>query len=158
MMTSARALGWIEENSTLHRSVDILYVVDGVEVSILQDGEPTGQKWHGKTLLDAIAKAAEPSPCDFLMRLDTAALQGLTPPDADELAAARGRHFPYNDRDASTAPSLPERIARLLADAEQLAVDLREARNAAPAGEKGPYRYPCRHIEHAVALIRKAGI
>lgn len=83
---------------------------------------------------------------------------GLTPPDADELAAARGRHFPYNDRNASTVPSLPERIVRLLADAEQLAVDLRAARDAAPAGEKHTYRYPLRDIEHAVALIRKAGV
>lgn len=83
--------------------------------------------------------------------------EGLTPPDAEETAAARDRHYPYRDREASTRPALAERIARLRADAEQLAVDLRDARNAAPLGEKGPYRYLCRHIEHAVELIRKAG-
>lgn len=53
---------------------------------------------------------------------------------------------------------LRERILRLLTDAEQLAVDLRTARDAAPAGEKADYRYPLRDIEYAAALIRKAGI
>lgn len=52
---------------------------------------------------------------------------------------------------------LHERIVRLLADAEQLAVDLRNARNAAPLGEKTELRYACRHIEQAAAIIRKAG-
>lgn len=51
-----------------------------------------------------------------------------------------------------------ERALRLQADAENLAVDLRTARDAAPAGEKADYRYPLRGIEHAAALIRKAGI
>lgn len=56
-----------------------------------------------------------------------------------------------------TPAELHERIARLLADAEQLAVDLRNARNAAPLGEKTELRYACRHIEQAAAIIRKAG-
>lgn len=56
------------------------------------------------------------------------------------------------------AAELHERIVRLLADAEQLAVDLRAARDRAPAGEKHTYRYPLRDIERAAALIRKAGI
>jgi len=51
-----------------------------------------------------------------------------------------------------------ERIVRLLADAEQLSLDLRDARNAAPLGEKTELRFACRHIEQAAALIRKAGI
>lgn len=49
-----------------------------------------------------------------------------------------------------------ERTARLLADAEHLAGDLREARQAAPAGGKAPYRYRLRHIEQAAALIARA--
>lgn len=60
---------------------------------------------------------------------------------------------------ACLAPEAPhERIAGLLADAEALAVDLRTARDAAPAGQKADYRYPLRAIESAAALIRKAGI
>lgn len=52
-----------------------------------------------------------------------------------------------------------ERALRLLADAEQLARDLRAYRDAAdPGPEKSRYRYPLRDIEHAAALIRKAGI
>lgn len=55
-------------------------------------------------------------------------------------------------------PALAERVVRLLADAEALAVDLRTARDAAPTGQKADYRYPLRAIEIAAALIRKAGI
>lgn len=52
-----------------------------------------------------------------------------------------------------------ERAVRLLSDAEQLAGDLRAYRDAAqPGPEKSRYRYPLRDIEHAAALIRKAGI
>lgn len=55
-------------------------------------------------------------------------------------------------------PALAERVVRLLVDAEALASDLRDARNAAPLGEKTELRFACRHIEQAAALIRKAGI
>jgi hypothetical protein len=50
-----------------------------------------------------------------------------------------------------------ERVLRLLADAEQLAADLRDARNAAPVGGKTDLRRRCNHIEHACSIIRKAG-
>lgn len=51
-----------------------------------------------------------------------------------------------------------QRVLRLYSDAEQLVADMRIARDEAPAGQKADYRYPLRAIEHAVALIRKAGI
>ena len=62
---------------------------------------------------------------------------------------------PFDDEPTARA-AIP--AARRLADAEQLAVDLRNARNAAALGEKTELRYACRHIEQAAAIIRKAGI
>lgn len=55
-----------------------------------------------------------------------------------------------------TAATLPERLARLHADAEAIAVDLRLTRQAAPSGAKGPYRYRLRYVEQAAALIGRA--
>jgi len=61
---------------------------------------------------------------------------------------------PFDDEPTARA-AIP--AARRLA--EQLARDLRAYRDAAdPGPEKSRYRYPLRDIEHAAALIRKAGI
>lgn len=57
-----------------------------------------------------------------------------------------------------TRAALAERALRILSDAQQLADDLRAARDAAPVGEKADYRYPLRNVEHAIALLRKAGL
>lgn len=65
---------------------------------------------------------------------------------------------PYGYYPDERPGELHDRIVRLLAEAEQIAVDLRNARNAAPLGEKTELRYACRHIEQAAAIIRKAGI
>ena len=112
--------------------------------------------------------------------------EGMTPPDADELAASTlaegavvysrmlsksevaeiydkiaplnaGVELRERIERLRASVELHERIVRLFADAEQLAVDLRAARDRAPAGEKHTYRYPLRDIERAAAIIRKAG-
>lgn len=154
-MGAEQALAWIEQNSTLHRSVDILYVVDGYEVSISHDGEPLPGTWRGETLLAAVQSASAASPNAWGQR------GHFWPPvhEAPHRCLCCGApRAAETERQACPHPrALHERIVRLLADAEQLAVDLREARNAAALGEKTELRYACRHIEQAAAVIRKAG-
>lgn len=48
---------WIEDVNTLHRQVEILYVVDGYEVTITWDGVAISEDFHGETVSEAIAKA-----------------------------------------------------------------------------------------------------
>jgi hypothetical protein len=58
MITDARMIDWLEAKHTLHQKVEILYVVDGYEVTLTWDDYPIpGEKWHGETLRDAITKA-----------------------------------------------------------------------------------------------------
>lgn len=58
MTTDTEILDWLERQHTLHRSVDVLYVVDGYQVTITYDDEPIrGKEWHGETLRDAFAAA-----------------------------------------------------------------------------------------------------
>ena len=53
------AIKWLEDNHTLHTSVEILYVVDGYEVTVMhEDGvTPISKTYHGDTLLTAIDRA-----------------------------------------------------------------------------------------------------
>ena len=55
----AIAIKWLEDNHTLHTSVEILYVVDGYEVTVMhEDGvTPISKTYHGDTLLSAIDQA-----------------------------------------------------------------------------------------------------
>lgn len=48
---------WLERANTLHRQVEMLYVVDGYEVQLTWDGTPISEAFHGETLSDAISKA-----------------------------------------------------------------------------------------------------
>jgi hypothetical protein len=50
---------WLEAKHTLHRGVEILYVVDGYEVQLTDDDEPVGSPYRGETLRDAIDAAME---------------------------------------------------------------------------------------------------
>lgn len=50
-------LQWLEDQHTLHKSVEILYVVDGYEVQHTYDGDPVGPAFHGETLSAAIDTA-----------------------------------------------------------------------------------------------------
>jgi hypothetical protein len=52
-------LEWLENNSTLHTSVEILYVVDGYEVCVVHEDGVTelSPRYHGIRLADAIDKA-----------------------------------------------------------------------------------------------------
>lgn len=56
-MTDSDRIDWIEENHTLHRTVEFLYVVTGYTVTILYDDEPIGWDFRGETLRDAIDAA-----------------------------------------------------------------------------------------------------
>lgn len=51
------ALGWIQKANTLHRQVEILYVVDGYTVTVTWDGYPISEDFHGETILQAISNA-----------------------------------------------------------------------------------------------------
>jgi hypothetical protein len=53
----AAQIEWIQEVNTLHRQVEILYVVDGYEVTIEWDGVAISPDFHGETVSDAIEKA-----------------------------------------------------------------------------------------------------
>ena len=59
MRTDSEMLDWLEDNHSLHRSVDILYVVDGYEVSVTHDSTPLHVTVRGDNLRDAISKAME---------------------------------------------------------------------------------------------------
>lgn len=48
---------WLQKVNTLHRQVDILYVVDGYEVTITWDDSPISEGFHGETVAKAIGKA-----------------------------------------------------------------------------------------------------
>lgn len=52
----ADVIQWLENNHTLHRKVEALYVVDGYQVEITHDDVRIAGPWHGKTLFDAYAK------------------------------------------------------------------------------------------------------
>lgn len=56
-----QALDWLEDKHTLHKSVEITYVVDGYIVEMI-DSKGVQDKFHGTTLLEAINKAAEKYP------------------------------------------------------------------------------------------------
>jgi hypothetical protein len=53
------AIKWLEDNHTLHTSVEILYVVDGYEVTVMHENgvTPLSKTYHGETLLTAIDRA-----------------------------------------------------------------------------------------------------
>lgn len=48
---------WLQKANTLHRQVEILYVVDGYEVTVTWDGHAISEDFHGETLGQAIDKA-----------------------------------------------------------------------------------------------------
>lgn len=50
-------LNFLNKWTTLHYSVEILYVVTGYEVSILQDGNDFEGPFFGKTIEEAFLKA-----------------------------------------------------------------------------------------------------
>ncbi len=54
--TDTDRLNWLEDQHSLHRSVDMLYVVDGYNVTIMHDGNE-GPCFHGATLREAIDNA-----------------------------------------------------------------------------------------------------
>jgi hypothetical protein len=53
----AARLDWIEAQHTLHRSVELLYVVDGYEVEYLYDGNSISKPHRGDSLRAAIDAA-----------------------------------------------------------------------------------------------------
>jgi hypothetical protein len=60
--TDAQILDWLEESHTLHREVEVTYVVDGYEVEILHDGTAIFGPWHGETLREAYSLAMDNYP------------------------------------------------------------------------------------------------
>lgn len=53
----AARIDWLQRMHTLHRSVEMLYVVDGYQVTVCWDGDPISTGYHGETLAAAIDKA-----------------------------------------------------------------------------------------------------
>jgi hypothetical protein len=56
-ITAEQALSWLEDMHTLHCSVHVLYVVDGYQLTLVVDCEPTKKTVHGDTLVGAIEAA-----------------------------------------------------------------------------------------------------
>lgn len=50
-------LSWLTKVHTLHRKVEILYVVDGYTVTVTWDDHPISPDFHGESVSDAISKA-----------------------------------------------------------------------------------------------------
>lgn len=50
---------WLQQANTMHRQVEMLYVVGGYDVTITWDGHAISEPFHGDTLSDAISKAME---------------------------------------------------------------------------------------------------
>lgn len=57
--TDAERLDWIEAQHTLHLAVEILYVVDGYELTLTYDGNPLTMLAKDDTLRAAIDIAME---------------------------------------------------------------------------------------------------
>ena len=56
--TDEEILNWLESQYGLHRELEITYVVDGYEVEIVYDGNPTnGKLYRGDSLRVAITRA-----------------------------------------------------------------------------------------------------
>lgn len=47
-------LDFIDRNTTLHKQVELLYVVDGYEASVTYDGTPLSPVYKGATVRDAL--------------------------------------------------------------------------------------------------------
>lgn len=58
--SDTQIIDWLERQHTLHRTVEVIYVVDGYLVQICYDGTPLKDKeWHGDTLRNAYAAAMQ---------------------------------------------------------------------------------------------------
>lgn len=55
--SDTRLIDWIEANTTLHRQVELLYVVDGYECSVTHDGDVVEGPFPGETVRDALRRA-----------------------------------------------------------------------------------------------------
>lgn len=61
-MTDSERLDWYEAQHTLHKSLEVLYTVDGYELSVMaEDGEKVLATYKGESLRDAIDQAARAS-------------------------------------------------------------------------------------------------
>jgi hypothetical protein len=59
ILSDEARLQWIEDHLTLHTDVELLYVVDGYQVTLLstRPGEAGEREFNGETLRDAIDAA-----------------------------------------------------------------------------------------------------
>lgn len=66
----AARLKWLEDNHTLHKSVEILYVVDGYQVTLLHEDGITelSPRYEGHDLASAIDTAMENEPSPQVQR------------------------------------------------------------------------------------------
>ena len=63
-------IDWLQKVNTLHRQVDILYVVDGYEVTVTWDDNPVSEGFHGETVAEAISKAMAGFDLEKFTRVD----------------------------------------------------------------------------------------
>jgi HD superfamily phosphohydrolase YqeK len=54
--TDTQVLNFIEKHHTLHTKIDVLYVVDGYEVTLLRDESQISETFKGDTLRDALGQ------------------------------------------------------------------------------------------------------
>lgn len=57
LKSDSEIIDWLGRNHTLHRGVEVVYVVDGYTVEIIHDGVSISDQWHGKTVREAYSKA-----------------------------------------------------------------------------------------------------
>lgn len=63
-ITDAQRLAWYESKHTLHNDLELLYVVGGFEMSVMeQDGQHCKAVYSGKTLAECIDRAMAAEVC-----------------------------------------------------------------------------------------------
>jgi hypothetical protein len=65
LLADAQRLNWYESQHTLHKNPELLYVVDGYEISMMeQDGQKVVAEFFGKSIRDCIDAAMKHRPAD----------------------------------------------------------------------------------------------
>jgi hypothetical protein len=58
-VTSAQLIDFLERHHTLHKKIEITYVVTGYETTLTYDERPISLTYHGETLRAALIKMVE---------------------------------------------------------------------------------------------------
>lgn len=106
----ADILQWLQNNHTLHRVVEALYVVDGYQVEITHDGVRIAGPWHGETLFEAYAKGM----ADGAPKEDDVTFESVCQGIHDAVLAGYAKRINRHMVDVNTATRINAAWAQLL--------------------------------------------